>query len=125
MPKFLLYLHTKNMQLSMQKTHLAILILHKFIYLFLEFFSVAIVIVRIYYMGRHRNQPNCFFSLNRDNLSSIFMWGHQNQSLHTLATYIDYLIVLCHHHFKKENFAVDPHLSVATKLVTVFIKVIV
>ena len=53
------------------------------------------------------------------------MWGHQNQSLHTLATYIDYLIVLCHHHFKKENFAVDPHLSVATKLVTVFIKVIV
>ena len=87
---------------------------------------MAIVIVRIYYMGRHiRNQPNCFFSLNRDNLSSIFMWGHQNQSLHTLATYIDYLIVLCHHHFKKENFAVDPHLSVATKLVTVFIKVIV
>lgn len=52
------------------------------------------------------------------------MWGHQNQSLHTLATYIDYLMVLCHHHFKKENFAVDPHLSVATKLVTVFIKVI-
>ena len=88
---------------------------------------MAIVIVRIYYMGRstYRNQPNCFFSLNRDNLSSIFMWGHQNQSLHTLATYIDYLMVLCHHHFKKENFAVDPHLSVATKLVTVFIKVIV
>ena len=48
------------------------------------------------------------------------MWGHQNQSLHTLATYIDYLMVLCHHHFKKENVAVDPHLSVATKLVTVF-----